>query len=65
MSYARPRGGGFARLAAPVVGYAISDDPFPPVASVEALLRFYARALTDRGARVIPGACGCAPRTSR
>lgn len=48
MSYAGPRGGlGFARLAAPVVAYAVSDDVFAPRASVEALLGFYATAPTE------------------
>ena len=62
MSYAAPRGGrGFARLGAPIVGYAIADDPFAPPAAVEALLGFYAAARTqvrvvrpaDVGARAI------------
>lgn len=48
MSYAAPRGGrGFARLAGPIVGYAIADDPFAPLASVEALLGFFAAAPTQ------------------
>jgi predicted alpha/beta hydrolase len=48
MSYARPLGGrGFARLAAPIVSYAISDDPYAPVRSVEALLGYYDRAPTE------------------
>ena len=58
MSYAAPRGGrGFARLAAPIVGYAIADDPFAPLASVEALLGFYVAA--RRSVRVVrPGDVG-------
>jgi predicted alpha/beta hydrolase len=48
MSYAGPRGGrGFARLAAPIVAYAIADDSYAPQATVEALLGFYARAPTE------------------
>jgi predicted alpha/beta hydrolase len=48
MSYAAPLGGrGFARLAAPVVAYAIADDHYAPRATVEALLGFYARAPTE------------------
>jgi predicted alpha/beta hydrolase len=58
MSYAAPRGGrGFARLAAPVLAYAVADDPFAPQRSVEALLEFYAKAPTEL--RVIrPAALG-------
>ncbi len=48
MSYARPRGGrAFARLAAPVVSYAISDDPYAPERSVRELLRHYDLASTE------------------
>jgi predicted alpha/beta hydrolase len=43
LSYAAPRGGlGFARHAGPIVAYAVSDDDFAPLRSVEALLGFYA-----------------------
>lgn len=45
LSYARPRGGrGFIRFAGPLVSYAIADDAIAPLASVEALLGFYAAA---------------------
>jgi predicted alpha/beta hydrolase len=48
MSHARPRGGlAFATLAAPIVSYAISDDPFAPLASVEALAGFYSAARAE------------------
>ncbi len=48
MSYAGPRGGlGFARLSAPIVSYAIADDHFAPLATVEALLGFYRLARTE------------------
>jgi predicted alpha/beta hydrolase len=48
MSYARPRGGrGFARLTAPIVSYAIADDHYAPVRSVEELLRYYDLAPTE------------------
>jgi predicted alpha/beta hydrolase len=62
MSHARPRGGlAFATLAAPILSWAISDDPFAPLASVEALAGFYSAARArvrlvrpaDVGARTI------------
>ena len=44
-SFARPRGGlAFATLAAPVVSYAFTDDPFAPPRAVEALAAFYSAA---------------------
>jgi predicted alpha/beta hydrolase len=45
LSYARPRGGrGFARFAGPLLAYAIEDDRLAPLATVEALLGFFAAA---------------------
>ncbi len=42
LSYAGPRGGrGFASYAGPLVSYAVSDDGFAPVPTVEALLGFF------------------------
>jgi predicted alpha/beta hydrolase len=58
MSCARPLGGrGFARLRAPIVSYAIADDPYAPMRSAEALLRYYDLAPTEL--RVVrPGEVG-------
>jgi predicted alpha/beta hydrolase len=48
LSYARPRGGlGFSRFAGPLRSYAVADDGFAPVPTVEALLRFYAAARSE------------------
>jgi predicted alpha/beta hydrolase len=48
LSYARPRGGlGFTRFAGAIVSYAISDDAFAPLRSVEALLGFFPEARTE------------------
>ncbi len=48
LSYARPRGGlGFGRFAGPLLSYAISDDGYAPVPTVEALVRYYAAARAE------------------
>ena len=48
LSYARPRGGlGFARFAGRLRSYAVADDGFAPVPTVEALLRCWEGARSE------------------